>query len=468
MTQELANTRGRAMKLAIIGGGSVRTPRLIPTLARRAARLGLKELYLMDIQAEKLELIGEICRAIAEREGATFKIILATDARAAIHDADHIITSIRPGFEQGRAVDERICFEHGVLGQETTGAAGFAMAMRSAPAILAYAQLVQEIAKPGAWIFNFTNPAGLVAQVLHDAGIQRVVGICDSANKAQHSVSSFMGIPLKRLQHEVYGLNHLSWTRSVKADANPDGSDGEEVLQPLLHEPDFVQRTHMQMFAPGLRAWQGTFMNEYLHYYYHRDEALQTLLTKTETRGEEVERLTGDMLHRLRQATTNAERLATYYEIMEQRSKSYMAHARGGADRVRMEPLDADDEGYAGVALGCIQAIVTGVPLYTGLNVPNNGAISGLPDDDIVEVACWVESDNIRPITIGEIADHQLALIRAVKEYERLASQAILQKSTPVAVQALTMHPLVGSYPLAEKLVRGFLDAHQELADTWH
>src|SRR5690606_38675947 len=109
-------------------------------------------------------------------------------------------------------------------------------------------------------------------------------------------------IPVKRLQHEVYGLNHLSWTRSVKVDAEPDGSNGEEVLPPLLHDPSFVQKTHMQMFAAGLRDWQGTFMNEYLHYFYHRDEVLQSLLNKSESRGEEVARLTADMLDQLQQA----------------------------------------------------------------------------------------------------------------------------------------------------------------------
>ena len=154
------------MKLAILGGGSVRTPQLIPALIRRASTFDLCELWLMDIQADKLKLIGELCKSIAEASGAPFDIILTTSAEDAIRDADHMITSIRPAFEQGRAADERICFSNGVLGQETTGAAGFAMAMRSAPSILEYARLVQAIAKPNAWIFNFTNPAGLVAQVL--------------------------------------------------------------------------------------------------------------------------------------------------------------------------------------------------------------------------------------------------------------------------------------------------------------
>src|SRR3954447_1055594 len=192
------------MKLTIIGGGSVRTPRLIPSLVKRTEVLKLEEVWLMDIDKDKLELIGSLCQAMAAQQGATYRIIMTTDAREAIKDADAVVTSIRPGNEQGRATDERIAMRHGVLGQETTGAAGFAMAMRSLRAILDYAHLVEDIAAPGAWIYNFTNPAGLVAQGLTYAGIKRVVGICDSANGAQHAVSRFLEVPMKRVRHSVY------------------------------------------------------------------------------------------------------------------------------------------------------------------------------------------------------------------------------------------------------------------------
>lgn len=455
------------MKLTIIGGGGVRTPRLIPALVRRAERLQLREVWLMDNHAEKLDLIGNLCKAMAAQENATFEIHLTTDAREAIKDAHHVITSIRPGLEHGRVLDEKIAFKHGVLGQETTGAGGFAMAMRSIPAILDYARLVQSIAAPGAWIYNFTNPAGLVAQALHYAGIERIIGICDSANGAQHAVSRFMQIPLRRVFHEVYGLNHLSWTRSVRIDAEPDGTGGEEVLPGLLADNKFIQATHMSMFHEGLRHWQGTFLNEYLHYFYHRDEALKALLAKDETRGEEVVRLTGELLERLRANRDPQAQLETYHEVMGKRSKTYMAHARGGADRVKMSPVGEDEEGYAAVALGCIQAIATGEPLYTGLNVPNHGAINGMADDDIVEVSCWIDEKGVRPLPVGDIPESQYLLMRDVKQYERLAARAILQLSREMAVQALAVHPLIGSYPLADKLVNEFIAAHHETIGTW-
>lgn len=458
------------MKLTIIGGGSVRTPRLIPSLIHRAERLGLREVWLMDTDPDKLQLIGGLVMTMARQLDAPFEIRLTTDAREAVSGAQHVITSIRPGQEQGRATDERIAFSHGVLGQETTGAAGFAMAMRSIPALLEYARLVEDVGAPNAWIYNFTNPAGLVAQALHYAGIQRVVGICDSANGAQHAVSRYLDVPLKRVFHEVYGLNHLSWTRSVRVDADENGEGGEEVFPPLLYDDRFVQSTHMSMFASGLREWQNAFLNEYLHYFYHRDEALAALLKKPETRGEEVMRLTGELLTELRSVPADdAEaQLAIYDRLMGQRSATYMSHARDGRARPDTEPVGEDEEGYAAVALGCIEAIETNTPLYTGLNVPNQGTISGLQDDDVVEVSCWIDGSGLRPVRIGDVPESQYLLMRDVKQYERLAARAILERSRPLAYRALAVHPLVGSYPLAEKLVDAFLDAHQDLVGTWN
>jgi 6-phospho-beta-glucosidase len=449
------------MKLTIIGGGGVRTPRLIPALVKRAAKLGLKEVWLMDTHAEKLNLIGTLCQTMAKDLNATFKIMFSTNPEDSIRGAQHVITSIRPGLEVGRARDERIAFAHGVLGQETTGAAGFAMAMRSIPAILEYAQMVEAYAEKDAWIYNFTNPAGLVAQALHYAGIQRVVGICDSANGAQHAVSRFMQIPLKQVWHEVYGLNHLSWTNSVRIEANEQGEGGEEVLPALLNDEKFIGATHMSMFNAGLRQWQGTFMNEYLHYFYHRDEALKALLAKSETRGEEVLRLTTELLDRLKEANPES-RFEVYRDVMSKRSKTYMAHARGGKDRIKMEPIGEDEEGYAAVALGCIEAIASNTPLYTGLNVPNNGAIDGLEADDIVEVSCWIDQTGVRPVKVGDMPEHQYLLMRDVKQYERLAARAILNKDKNMAIQALAVHPLIGSYPLAETLVNEFIQAHPD------
>ena len=119
------------MKLALIGGGGVRAPEFVRGALAFAADLDLQELWLMDIQAERLNMMAPLCQEIA---GGHFQVIATQNLDEALRGASIIVTTIRAGFEQGRVLDERIALKHNVIGQETTGPGGFAMAMRSVPA----------------------------------------------------------------------------------------------------------------------------------------------------------------------------------------------------------------------------------------------------------------------------------------------------------------------------------------------
>ena len=130
-------------------------------------------------------------------------------------------------------------------------------------------------------------------------------------------------------------------------------------------------------------------------------------------------------------------------------------------------PIGEEGEGYAGVALGIVEALETGEPLYTALNVPNEGAIEGMLPGDVVEVSCVADKNGVRPLPIGAIPEHQELLMRAVKQYERLTVEAIRTRSRATAVAALMAHPLVLSYSRAKPLVDEYLVAHRDYVGEW-
>jgi len=457
------------MKLTIVGGGGVRTPLLINSILRRAERLKLEELCLMDIQPEKLQMIGTLVKKLVNQAESEVRVTTTTQTQAALEGARYIITTIRVGVEAGRVLDEKIALQNGVLGQETTGPGGFAMALRSIPAILNYAELLEKYS-PGAWMLNFTNPSGLVTQALFEAGFKRAVGICDGANMAQHAVARWFDIKPNQLRAEVFGLNHLSWTRRVL-------HDGKDLLHPLLNEPAFRQMTMLRLFEPELIREIDMFLNEYLFYFYYREEALRQINLEEYTRGEKVGQINQQIFEVIKQIdpeTHPLEALAAYYKFNEQRSASYMPYTvtqnqvmPAVVPEKMTRTQEEEEEGYAGVALNIMEAMETGEPLYTGLNVPNQGAISGMADDDVVEVSCRVDGSGIHPLLIGEIPAHQLQLMGMVKLYERLTVKAIHNHSRQQAVMALMNHPLVLSYSLAQKLVDEYLTAHREYIGEW-
>ncbi len=458
------------MKLTLVGGGGVRSPLFVMSLLNWQDRIGVTELCLMDIDPHKLELFGALCREVVHRAGNPFKLTVTTDPREALTGASHVVTTIRVGQERGRAIDERIALRHGVLGQETTGPGGFAMALRSIPALLEYARLLQEVS-PGAWMYNFTNPSGLVAQALRDAGFKRTIGICDGANGGQGAIASWLGVEPARIRAEVFGLNHLSWCRHAWLD------DAEQ-MQPALQDDRFLSQMQ-SLFDPGLVRQVGAYCNEYLYYYYYAEQALAAIRAEGQTRGEEIVELNQRLMDQLEEigVERNPERaLRAFFGYEKRRGATYMHYAYGGQsieEANRQQMFDADipasaGEGYAGVALSVINALVNGGSLHIALNVPNHGAIHGMAMDDVVEVSCRVDANGVQPLQVGEISPAQLNLMRTIKLYERLTVAAIQQGSRELAVQALMVHPLVLSYPRARALVDEYLSVHAAYVGEWN
>jgi 6-phospho-beta-glucosidase len=256
--------------------------------------------------------------------------------------------------------------------------------------------------------------------------------------------------------------------------------DGKDILPDALSNPEVIAQTNMSMFDPALVKHYGMWLNEYLFYFYYSEKAIAEIQADGKTRGEEVLEVNQQLLAELQQINPEQNpqaALDAFVAANRRRSATYMHYARPDAPtmdqadqgEIAATDLHNDDEGegYAGVALDIIQALETNQPTHIGLNVPNNGAIDCMRDDDVVEVSCVVDADGVKPISIGSVPEEQELLMRAVKQYERRAVDAILNQSRDTAVMALMVHPLVLSYSLAETLVDEYLAAHHDTIGEW-
>src|SRR5258708_13543640 len=168
------------LKVAVIGGGSTYTPELVNGFLARLKNFPLDELWLMDIDAQRLKVVGGFAQRMVEANGWRFKIVLATDQREAVKDASYVTTQLRVGQMEARRRDEYLGLRHGLIGQETTGVGGMAKALRTIPVILKIATDMRERSAPAAMLVNFTNPAGLVTQALSKyASDTPAVGVCN-------------------------------------------------------------------------------------------------------------------------------------------------------------------------------------------------------------------------------------------------------------------------------------------------
>ena len=160
------------MKLAIVGGGGFRVPLVYGALLRRQAALGLEEIVLHDIDDARLDRIGGVLEGLAAEHDAQLPFRTTTDLEDATEGADFVFSAIRVGELAGRVVDETVPLSRGVLGQETTGPGGICFALRTIPIMIELAEVIAR-RSPEAWLINFTNPAGMVAERSAGAGRAR-------------------------------------------------------------------------------------------------------------------------------------------------------------------------------------------------------------------------------------------------------------------------------------------------------
>lgn len=369
------------MKLCVLGGTGARSAFLTKSLAVNAAPIGVDEIVLMDVDLRRLKTYGEIARMIAARIDPAIRFWVTADAREALNGADYIITTIRAGGDAGRVFDEKTCLERGVLGQETTGAGGFAMALRSLPTLLGYCALAKKVANPGHLIFNFTNPSGVITQALRYRGYGNVYGICDAPSGFIHQLEEVLGVSYGELDIDCFGLNHFSFFKNAKL-------HGRDVQQELLDNPATYTHSEMRLFAPEqVRLNDGCMLNEYLYFYYSRALSLERIRTAQHTRGETIARINAALEQKL-DALKLPEELETafslYMNAYAERENAYFA-VESGQRREKVwkaQTLDEfiaapDEGGYAAVALQFIRAQHGGNPAAWCSRCQTKGRLPG-------------------------------------------------------------------------------------------
>jgi 6-phospho-beta-glucosidase len=447
------------MKLAVIGAAGVRTPLIVKECCRKAESLGLTELALMDIDGSRLEMVEKVTQSILEDTASPMQRYITTDAKKALEGADYVITTFRAGGMEARVVDERVPLSENVLGQETTGAGGFGMGIRSIPILLGYIKLMEKYC-PDAWLINFANPSGMMSEAAITAGKwQKTIGICDAPTEVQRVVSSFLGIPENEIYVDYFGLNHLGWTRAIHL-------HGKDILPELIANLENLPIREMLPFSVNLIKSLQMIPNEYLYYFYSSKTAVQNIQKAEQTRGEEILAANTRFFAELPKAGNDNKKLKQLYtDYLEKRRSHYMQTETGKPQVDVTAPITLELQGgYADVALRLIRSLEKGEQAVHIVNTLNKGAINGLPDDCVVEVPCVVGRDLVQPCNVGDVPLHCLGLLARVKAYERLTIQAAVEGSVEKAVSALVTHPLVSDEQIARIIVGKF---QKEFGDSF-
>ncbi|MFC7394449.1 6-phospho-beta-glucosidase [Scopulibacillus cellulosilyticus] len=429
----------KGLKIVTIGGGSSYTPELVEGFIKRYKELPIRELWLVDIPdgKEKLEIVGELARRMVEKAGVPMAIHLTLNRREALKDADFVTTQIRVGLLDARAKDERIPLKFGVIGQETNGPGGLFKALRTVPVILDICKDIEELC-PDAWLINFSNPAGLNTEaVLRYSNIRKVVGLCNLPIGMRMNVAELLNINVDRVHIDFAGLNHMVFGLNVYV-------DGIKVTDKVIDKMTSGEQTETVKNIPDFQ-WEPEFIRAlgflpcpYHRYYYQTSVMLEDQVEaykKNGTRAEVVKKLEAELFELYKDPNLDV--------------KPPQLEKRGGAY-------------YSDAACNLIYSIYNDKRDIQTVNVRNNGAISGIPEDSAVEVNCVITKEGPKPIAVGNLPVPVRGLVQQIKSFERTAAEAAVTGDYHKALLAMTINPLVPSDAIAKQILDEMLEAHKD------
>jgi alpha-galactosidase len=430
-------------EIAIVGGGS---STFVPQLMRLFIGSQVLEgstITLMDIDAERLEIMDRLCHALIEAEGAALTVKSTTDQRGALVNADFVIAAISVGGMDAWEADIEIPAQYGVymtIG-DSIGPGGIMRALRHIPVLASVAEDMAEVA-PNAWLFNYSNPVTSIITALRQHRPQiKSVGLCTCASIPRNTgyLAKWAAVEPAEIcvPAPAGGLNHCSFMQDVRL------QDGRSALPRIQAHTD-VDLVRWMLGTYGVVPYCWSHVTEFFPMLSHPVESYEGKLQGTE------------MLHGLHvhDMDEQRERQAKWARLVEE-------WPQGKGESVSLDVLPSAE---AIEVVEIMEALVTNGNALHGVNVPNQGAIPNLPAEAIVEVTSLVNGYGIQPVGIGPLPEPLAATLRSHITAQRLTAQAGLSGNADLALQAFIQDPMTQARLHQEeipKLMNALFQAHQ-------
>lgn len=428
--------------IVLVGGGSTWTPGILKAMTTHLEQFSLNKVILYDINKERQEVIGKFAQILFSEEAPDVEVIYTTDKEVAFKDIDFVFCQIRTGGFDMRDRDEKIPLELGVIGQETCGPGGFAYGLRS---IKDMVELVRDVREnnPDAWILNYTNPAAIVALALDKIFPEekRILNICDQPVNLLRSYAKLIDYDVDKLEPVYFGLNHFGWFTHIYDEYGKDRVPElkEKIVAGGFNPVDAEQRSQSwldtyAMVKDMLEDFPEYLPNTYLQYYLYPDYKLSKLdpeWTRTDEVRNEREQKIFEECNRIIENGTAKD------------SKVVHNDAHG----------DMMVEVAASIANNWRQTFI--------VMVRNNGIVSNLPSDSMVEVHASLGTNGPQPYAVGEIGTFYKGLIENQHAFEKLTVEAYLEQSYTKALQALTLNRTIVDAKKARKVLDALIEANK-------
>lgn len=415
-----------SFKVAFIGAGSVGFTRRLLSDLLTVPEFSDIEVAFTDINQHNLDMVYQLCQRDIEENGLKIKISKTLDRREAFKDAKYVINAVRIGMLEAFELDIDIALRYGVdqcVG-DTLAAGGIMYGQRGVDAILGFCKDIREVALPGCIMLNYSNPNAMMTWAANKYGKVPTIGLCHGVQGGHWQIADALGYKQNEVDIICAGLNHQTWYIQVK-------HDGEDLTGKLLEayeKNEWLSKTEkvridmLKRFGYYSTESNG-HLSEYVSWYRKRPEDIPNWLNHDGgwSNGE-----TGGYL-RVCQEGRN------WFET------DFPNWLSAPANEFIPEKRSQEHGSYI------IEGLETGRVYRGHFNVMNNGTITNLPDECIVEVPGYVDKNGVNIPKVGDLPLGCAAVCSQSAWVQRLSVEAAVAGDRQLLIQAMMMDPLTGA-----------------------
>lgn len=423
-------------KIVLIGAGSHSFGLMTLRDMMKTPELQGSEVVLVDIAEDKLERMFRLASRMNETWSAGFKVSSTTERREALPGADIVITAIERNhyelWKQDIEIPRKCGTQH--LYGENGGPGGMFHTFRQIPPMLEVAQDMEELC-PDAWLLNMSNPESRICLAINRYTGIKNVGLCLGAYITQSNLAKVLGRRQSEIDVKVAGINHCHWAMEVR-----DARTGEDLYPEVRRRVDSVDPQWEPLSRECLRRFgyfpgpADTHVGEYLGWGWQFMPAGYTDWI-----------FRGDQDAAVREAEVDR-----------------LANASGPLDEADLKDLLIEG-GMRWQTVDILLSLLDNGNRYVlSLNVPNDGYISNLRQDAIVEIPALVGADRIYGLGMGELPPAIAALMELQLGIMDLVVEAAVTGDRQAALEALIIDPTVPDPETAQKILDQMLVAQAE------
>ena len=433
------------MKITFIGAGSTVFARNVIGDCILTPELGEFDVYLFDIDPQRLDESYQILSNINKTMNGRAHIYQTMDRETAFRGADFVVNAIQVGgYDPCTIIDFEIPKKFGLKQTiaDTLGIGGIFRGLRTIPVMKSYADDMERWC-PNALLLNYTNPMSMLAGYMQRFTNIQTVGLC-------HSVQSCVPDLLRELEMEEYidkcrweiaGINHQAWLLKVEDlkgnDLYPAIKERAELFfDPANHDKakDMVRLELMRQFGYYVTE-SSEHSSEYTPWFIKNN--YPELIERYKIPLDEYPRRCINQIN-----GWNAMRDSLLNEAKIEHKKTHE------------------------FASYIIKAVMNDEPYRIHGNVLNTGLITNLPQNACVEVPIMVDRNGLNPCYVGDLPEQCAAVNRTNINVQLLTIKAAETQKKEYIYMAALLDPHTSS-ELSIDDTRAMVDALIEAHGDW-